>query len=451
MDDAQINKDVTRLGLLIFLTALAVRLFVLVFVLKNPDGAILRPDSTEYVRLAHDLAGRGVFDVIKRGPVYPAMLALMALIFKTHFVIATVAAQALLDSLTAALTFKIAELLFADRKPAAAAGLIYAFCPVAITSAGLLMTETLFSFLAALSVYCILKSIFKGGTAHAAVGGLLFGAAALTRTALMPLFYLFVPFVFFLRRENASLIRTLLFACGVAVAVLPWVGRNYSYYGRPVVTNIVNYNLYCFEAPSVKYISEKGMTLGLFGKNAYNDAAAFIQNEWKQNAGRFDCLWMEDTKNPKENDRELIDRLGAEARRDIRRNPMGWAALHIAGIWQTLRPTSTSHVLIKLRGGSDAFANTLIIAFRFIDSAAFLLFLIGLIVVIKKIAAREASAVWILLLIAIFYMAFVPGGQAYFRFRAPVEFLISIVAAAGLFRTAAAVTRNKKIVPEYLK
>jgi hypothetical protein len=433
----------TAVSLIVFFLAFAVRSFILLCVFRNSAGSELHPDSTEYIRLARGIVEHGVFPVIKRGPVYPAFLAFMFFIFKTHFIQAVVCFQVVLDSLTAVLVYRIAGYLTPGRRTAAAAGAIYALCPVCITSTGLVMTETLFSFFFTAAFVCFIRCLGGGGARNAAASGLLLGIAVLTRSILTPLLCLMILFLLFTRRDRATARNAVLMAAGIAVVVFPWVVRNYFYYGSPVVTNIVNYNLYCCESPAAEYTSEKGFSTKLLGTGSFQEISNFTQKKWVRNQDEFNCLWTELTKNPKENDRRLLERMGAESKAVIHRHLGGVLALHLIGIWQTLRPSSGENILIRLWGRSDFVTGAVTTVFRVFDSIAFIFFAIGSAMVAIRLFLRKMPAVWALIAIIVFYISFMPGGVAYSRFREPAQFLISILASVGITHAVTFISKRK--------
>lgn len=112
--------------------------------------------------------------------------------------------QCVLGALTCVLIYRIAKSIW----PA----LVYSVLPIAVYYTGGIMTETLFVFFIVLAAYLWLdKKIF--------LAGIIFGLAALTRPAALPL----LGFAFLFsrkRREVATMLGIALLIC------LPWIVRN---------------------------------------------------------------------------------------------------------------------------------------------------------------------------------------------------------------------------------
>lgn len=453
------KKNFFKTEIAIFLLALALRSVVLYWIARNPGGAELRPDSTEYIRLARGLVDHGVFPVIKRAPLYPALLSFLYLLFGNGFVVATVALQAALDSLTAVVVSRIARAASKQASIAAAAGIIYALAPLCITSAGLLMTETLFNFFFALSILALVRCRESASIGHALAGGAMFGLAVLTRAAAQPLLLLAALWLIRwgqagnLEYWKSALIRirypgtgkipnsrpdpilalrnaAILFAAAAAI-IVPWKIRNLEYYGEPVVTNIVPYNLYCIELPALAYIDEKGYTAQLLGKNLLNDHVGFAIGWWGKHESEFRCHWAEQTKNPMEGDRALVDRVGREARATLARRPGAVLAIHLIGAYQALRPSSNAFLIRQFRGKETLFTRASAAVFLLVDSATMLLFVIGLGAALAGRSFRGRLGIWILFILVAIYFPFGAGLQSSFRFRIPAQPLISAFSAAG--------------------
>ena len=198
------------------------------------------PDSADYITTAENiLAGKGPMlnehTVANRGPGYSYFLAgVFAL--GGGFAAAS-AVQALLGGLTCAAVFLIGRRLFGGRVGLAAAA-ITALDPVLTYFSGLVLGETLFAFLLAAGMLCMLYTE-RGNVAWAAAGGALMGLASLVRPSLVLMLPLLCVVWLLLRWRKPHSLRTAVIVCAVAFAVmLPWAARNHRLTGRFVFTTL---------------------------------------------------------------------------------------------------------------------------------------------------------------------------------------------------------------------
>jgi 4-amino-4-deoxy-L-arabinose transferase-like glycosyltransferase len=121
--------------------------------------------------------------------------------------------------------------LAGDRAGLLAAALA-ALYPTAIAADGALMTESLYGFLAALSLLAAYRLVEAPGPGRALLLGAIVGLAALARAeALILLPLLLIPVV-----RRAGGLRAAAFVCLAFVVVLaPWTARNWIVFDRPVL------------------------------------------------------------------------------------------------------------------------------------------------------------------------------------------------------------------------
>ena len=81
-----------------------------------------------------------------------------------HVIPVTIALQVLASCLTVYLVYRITLLLFERRRLAVCCALLYAFEPLSILYAGLLMSETLFTTMTTLFLYILVKYLRTGST-----------------------------------------------------------------------------------------------------------------------------------------------------------------------------------------------------------------------------------------------------------------------------------------------
>ncbi len=148
--------------------------------------------------------------------------------------------QVALGTLLVVLTACLARTLF-DARTGLAAGLIAALDPTLVAYSHYLWSETLFAVLVTAALIGVVRGGRAPGVGVAALSGLLFGAAALTREIAIPVaaacaLWWATAAPRGLRRRAAAR-GALLLACATLV-VLPWSYRNYTVFGRvvPVAT-----------------------------------------------------------------------------------------------------------------------------------------------------------------------------------------------------------------------
>ena len=218
----------------IFLLALTVRLIVVL-----PDNSMPEGDAYVYDSLAVSLSqGQGYLNSNGTAhsfypPFYPFFLSLIYRLFG-HSYIAVRVIQSMIGALICVFIYLIAK-----RSRNATLGILSAcfaiVYPPFIKSAGLLLTETLFTLLLCLIVYYSLRIRRDVAYKDCAVLGFLMGLGLLTKTALIIL-PIFTAFIFI--NKKTALKKYIVVILFFILPVTPWVIRNYSVYHRfvPVAT-----------------------------------------------------------------------------------------------------------------------------------------------------------------------------------------------------------------------
>ncbi len=212
----------------VFLAALALRLG---FLLLAPQPAPVA-DALDYDTLAVNLySGHGFslnpdVPTPRRAPGYPFFLAAVYTVFG-HSLLAARLLQALLGALTCLLAFRTAERLFGERA-GPVAGWLLALYPPLVVYTGLILSETLFTFLLAASILFWLDGVERKSFGHFALAGLSLGLATLTRpvTMVFPAALLLAAAL----RPGALRLWPVLLAAFLLVFA-PWSFRNYRLWG----------------------------------------------------------------------------------------------------------------------------------------------------------------------------------------------------------------------------
>ncbi|WP_458071596.1 glycosyltransferase family 39 protein [Rhodanobacter sp. BL-MT-08] len=196
----------------------------------------VRGDATQYVSYAWNLLTHGTFAKDLPGsasitadnyrdPGYPLFLALLMKAFGTEDIwyASVLLCQALLGALTVALSTQLGKFWLASRW-ALLAGILMAVWPHSVSITGVLLSETLLSFLCAAALLAFAIACRRGSYYWAFSSGLIFGAAALTNSVLVP-FGVVLAALFAWRRLAA---RPLCAALAIGALLLPgcWALRN---------------------------------------------------------------------------------------------------------------------------------------------------------------------------------------------------------------------------------
>lgn len=115
------------------------------------------------------------------------------------------------------------------------AGLI-AIDPLLLHQTTQLMTETLATFLAAVTLLLLVQSVYDARLRWAIASGVLLGLCVLCRPTFLAWAVCVLPAFVVCASGNRRFVRAALMAASVAVVLLPWGLRNRHYFGQPVVT-----------------------------------------------------------------------------------------------------------------------------------------------------------------------------------------------------------------------
>lgn len=228
--------NVRRPSLILFLIAIIPPLLSLF--LSNPP---LPRDSDQFD--FHQMAvgfleGKGlssnarVADVVAmpnvRHPLYPLFIALLYS-FTSESAIAVQLVQIAMHGVTCIVIFLISKQLFKDGFISFGAALLWALYPLAVFHSITLLSETLFTFLLAASVYFLLQAAETPQAKNIIFSGFLLGLTALTKSiifAFLPAFFLWLVLCsdkkLMLKLKSFCLIVLCMF-----VTISPWLLRNY--------------------------------------------------------------------------------------------------------------------------------------------------------------------------------------------------------------------------------
>jgi 4-amino-4-deoxy-L-arabinose transferase-like glycosyltransferase len=227
---------------LIASVGLALRLLYVLWVM---DGTGVAGDGLEFHILANQLAdGHGYIQPLivapdhlptaDKPPLYPLLLALPSLLG-----LDSITAHRVVSSLMGAVLVVAIGLLGrrvgGPRTGLIAAGIAAAYPPLVVLD-GALRSESLYAPLIAFTLLAAYRLLDRPSAGRAATLGALIGLATLTRSeALLLLALLVVPLALLLP-AGARLRSAAIATVAVALAVAPWVVRNWSTFDRPLLS-----------------------------------------------------------------------------------------------------------------------------------------------------------------------------------------------------------------------
>lgn len=214
---------------IILFLALILRL-VYLFVLQPP---LIWSDSAIYDKTALNLIkGNGYMmdpgiPFAGREPGYTLFFLVPIYFLFGHTVLAVQVFQIILSLLIIFLIYLLSKKYF-SQKVAILAALFFTLYPPLIAYSSEILTEIPFTFLLIFSVFLILRSIEARSKKMCFAGGIILGAATLTRLVSVFLPFFLIPiFYFAFLNWRRTVQYFLLIFIAIAIFVIPWVLRNY--------------------------------------------------------------------------------------------------------------------------------------------------------------------------------------------------------------------------------
>ncbi len=194
------------------------------------------PDEIQtYYAQAWKIAyGNGWGNYLKVMPLFPFLLAFIFQasqgdILQTRIILAT------LNTILIPITYAIGKEIF-NKKSALFSAALVAVYPVLVFSAGLLLTESVFTIFMCLAIYCFLK-VSKDSN-YLLAAGLFLGLAGLTTSLVLPFFILSLIMGFYLLKKNT--IQKIKYLCLYTLITWGTIGawgiRNYVVIGEFTVS-----------------------------------------------------------------------------------------------------------------------------------------------------------------------------------------------------------------------
>jgi len=294
------------------------------YVLAYPQYPFGLADDVSYSDIARSVVAGGGFaqaqiPEVSFGPVYPAFLALIYLVFG-HDLTAVRVVQALLSGVVVLILYGLVEELLGHRVARWSAWLT-ALYPGFIFYSGIVLTETLTMFLLVLLAWWLKRAIQSASLVTWAGAGIVMGVNVLHRQEMLLLFAAYLAFVLFYGRHEALLRKVAVFLLASVLVIGVWTTRNYVTFGRWILVTV--------HGGDALYLTSRGWDHLHYDDETY---LSLIQGL---------------------NDVEKNDVLLREGIRNILNDPQRYL---LFGVWRSLSFWITSHTGV-VAGMSDSLRN----------------------------------------------------------------------------------------------
>ncbi len=202
--------------------------------LTVPEQRLLTGDQLDYASIADNLLAGGGFAVHPgiptpdRAPLYPLVMA-ATYKFTAHSHVAVLVLQAALGAATCLLLLFLLRETLENETAARIGAWLAALHPVLIVYCGRLLTETLFTFLVALSMLLLIRHLLRGKPWEAVLSGLVMGLATLVRPGSLLMPWLALGLMLMYGRKRA--LPWLGYAAVFYLSLMPWTIRNQELFG----------------------------------------------------------------------------------------------------------------------------------------------------------------------------------------------------------------------------
>ena len=250
-------------AVIVLLIALSLRLLLILSVLlKNHEGIYVY-DSYGYWQIGYNVLENGIFSQDHQGtlnpdafrtPLYPLLLSGLMYIGAGSF--GMLLLQLLLSSLTAVIVYNCSRRLFAQKNISLIAGLIIALDIPSIIFTGLILTESIFTFLFAASLYHMIVYLQGKNKSSLIYSGIFHGLAMLCRPVALITFFIFLTIILFSDPSFRTRVkRIFIYGITVLLVLSPWLMRNKVVFNSFFLSRISAHVLHNYHAASI--LSEK--------------------------------------------------------------------------------------------------------------------------------------------------------------------------------------------------
>jgi hypothetical protein len=448
-----------NIGLVVGLALLLRTLLPVLGYIYTHDVTIFHnPDTDTYVAPARELISyqrffsNGAPEII-RTPGYPLLLTAGLLLHQLELV--TILLQIVLSCFTVYTVYLIAQLLFKSESIAITAATLYALEPLSILYTSQLLTETMFTALATVWLYFLLRYLDRHLLRDLMAAGLTLAASIYVR----PIGY-FLPAVIAgglavlalvgsQRHRSRFLSHAAIFLVFSMGLIVPWQLRNRTATGYSGFSGISPVNMYFYLATSVLAVKQHARFFDLQRRLGYMNEGIYLARHPEQKS------WTV---------AQRFEYMNREAKAILLGSPFTYVRIHFAGIVRSVFDSGATSFLIffklyKQGGGlfgemhDRGIVETVVaIIVRnplvFWSNALFLLiemlYLSGAAVPLLSRQLMRQPMIIAATLTLVYYLVISGGPEALGRFRHPAMPIISALAGYGLWSVGERVRELKE-------
>lgn len=267
------------LVLFIVLTAVGTRLLFLPIPFQNNPA-----DGSGYFWLADLLVGgeftKFIDTIIYRTPAYPAFLALINLIFGSHYFLGIMIIQHLMGVIMYILVYVIGREIFGK-------GVAFTAAVLGASNIGQVywehtnMTDFFFTFLVTWSLYYLVRALKSDSKRYYLYYGAITGLGILCRPVLQLYPFLLVPVIYLIKGDIRRTVRIVVcIFLPITILVLPWMAKNYLRHGYFGVAPFLGATLMSRTANHMNFDGGKYPHVKEVFRESMREHHAFAQGVW---------------------------------------------------------------------------------------------------------------------------------------------------------------------------
>lgn len=146
-------------------------------------------------------------------------------------------AHSIIHAITVILIYKLALLIFDNKKAAIISSLLYGFYPDLIEINAVPMTETTYLFLAVSAIYLFYLYTLRPSLKTLSIFSAIFALAFYAKSTILPYFLIFLIYFALNKKIKHAAISILIFSAIIS----PWIIRNYLTFGKIIPSRIYGY------------------------------------------------------------------------------------------------------------------------------------------------------------------------------------------------------------------
>nr|KKS45660.1 MAG: Glycosyl transferase family 39 [Candidatus Giovannonibacteria bacterium GW2011_GWF2_42_19] len=430
--------------LIIFLSALIIRLTFLAFFYQAYEGRFLEGDSIDYITLAQNLISDNGFSLdsaepfrstLSYTPGYPIFLILASL--GTLNLLSILIIQCVIGALTAVVIYKLSLLITDAKKSLIAAGL-FLLEPGMIFFTNQILTETIFIFFFALNLFFLFRWFNKDSTRDLVYSGAALALSTYIRPNGQFIIILELLFIFLalIQRKTLfskkSLIYLALPLITFTILIAPWQFRNKNLTGHYILSTFGPYAL-----------ASRSLSSYIAWKNKISMDSAFK---------KVKTSLIEKGVNPSSFDFETNydPKLQSETLKILAKNPIEYGISQLRFLPSFFVSSGWSEIIKIFQGNNtnppyfpnrldrDAIiqimkSGGLVGLIGSLAGAAFfiLIYVFSLIGLLKMLYEKKTLIIGIFITIITTYFFFSTGELSYSRYRLPINQFFFITASIG--------------------